>query len=149
MALAFCQQTQQVLPVAVLGHRLSEFVQLGVNKAITPGDFFHTPCADAELLIDAIGQVFLVVEAEATTKAEVARARVQLEKLAPEAVGLIVDKLTIETGGSDVRASVVETITGKKFQTFMSKPAISLQLELLRLHWTRFWQRKSSHKKIP
>lgn len=107
------------------------------------------PCADAELLIDAIGQVFLVVEAEATTKAEVARARVQLEKLAPEAVGLIVNKLTIETGGSYVRASVAETITGKKFQTFMSKPAISLQLELLRLHWTRFWQRKSLHTIIP
>ncbi len=98
------------------------------------------PSADAELLIDAIGQVFLVVEAEAVTKAEVARARMQLEKMGPEAVGLIVNKLTMESSGSDTRARVVENLTGRKFQSFMTKPAIGLQLQLLRLHWARWWQ---------
>lgn len=103
------------------------------------------PCADAELLIDAIGQVFLVVEAEAVSKAEVVRARVLLEKLAPEAVGLIVNKLTLEGSEGDVRARVVESVTGRKFQAFMSMPDVSLQLQLLRLRWTRLWQGSSQH----
>lgn len=103
------------------------------------------PCADAELLIDAIGQVFLVVEAEAVSKAEVVRARVLLEKLAPEAVGLIVNKLTLEGSEGDVRARVVESVTGRKFQAFMSMPDFSLQLQLLRLRWTRLWQGSSQH----
>lgn len=102
------------------------------------------PCADAELLIDAIGQVFLVVEAEAVSKAEVVRARGLLEKLAPEAVGLIVNKLTLESGEGDVRARVVENVTGRKFQSFMSQSDISLQLQLLRLRWSRFWQDRTS-----
>lgn len=98
--------------------------------------------ADAELLIDTIGQVFLVVEAEAVTKKEVAQARGQLEKIAPEAVGLIVNKLTIESSNKDVRSRVVESVTGRKFQYFMSKSETKLQLQLLGLHWTRFWKAK-------
>lgn len=103
--------------------------------------------ADAELLIDAIGQVFLVVEAEAVTKREVAEARGQLEKIAPEAVGLIVNKLSMEGAGEDVRSRVVESVTGRKFRTFMSKSEPNLQLQLLGLRWTRFWKSQSSGEK--
>lgn len=99
--------------------------------------------ADAELLIDTVGQVFLVVEAEAASKGEVAQARLQLEKIDPEAVGLIVNKLTMESGGNDIRSRVVESVTGRKFQSFMSKSEINLQLQLLGLQWTRFWKNKS------
>lgn len=100
--------------------------------------------ADAELLIDAVGQVFLVVEAAAVTKMEVTQARDQLEKIAPEAVGLIVNKLLMENIGKDVRSRVVESVSGKKFQSFMSKSEIKLHLQLLGLRWTQFWRRKSS-----
>lgn len=95
------------------------------------------PSADAELLIDAIGQVFLVVEAEIRTKGEVARARAQLEKLAPDAVGLVVNKVPLEAGDSGLRAQLVETITHESFQTFMSMSWLRLQVQLLALRWQR------------
>jgi Mrp family chromosome partitioning ATPase len=97
------------------------------------------PSADAELLIDAIGQVFLVVEAGVATKGEIARARGQLERLAPEAVGLVVNKVSLESGWPELRAQMVETITRGRFQTFMSTSYLHLQYDLLkaRLHQWR------------
>jgi len=102
------------------------------------------PSADAELLIDAIGQVFLVVQANAATKGEVARARAQLEKMAPDALGLVVNRVSMELGGQELKAQVVETITGGSFNTFMSMPFLRLQLEMMRLRWSkkRFWPRR-------
>lgn len=97
------------------------------------------PSADAELLIDVIGQVFLVVQAEAATKGEVARARAQLEKLAPDAVGLVVNKVPFEAGDSGLMAQLVETITHGPFRTFMSMSALRIQLQLLALRWQRFF----------
>ncbi len=76
------------------------------------------------------------------TKKEVTQARDQLEKIAPEAVGLIVNKLLMENSGTDVRSRVVESVSGKKFQSFMSKPEIKLRLQLLGLRWTQFWRRQ-------
>ena len=89
------------------------------------------PSADAELLIDAIGQVFLLVEAEVLTKADVVRARVQLERMDPDAVGLIVNRVPMESGGESIKSQLVETITGDKFNTFMSSSSMSL-------HWSLF-----------
>ena len=89
------------------------------------------PSADAELLIDAIGQVFLVVEAEVLTKADVVRARVQLERMDPDAVGLVVNRVPMESGGESIKSQLVETITGDKFNTFMSSSSMSL-------HWSLF-----------
>jgi Mrp family chromosome partitioning ATPase len=102
------------------------------------------PSADAELLIDAIGQVFLVVEANAATKGEVARARAQLEKMAPDALGLVVNRVSMELGGQELKAQLVETITGGSFSTFMSLSFLRLQLEMLRVRWSRkrFWFRR-------
>ena len=102
------------------------------------------PSADAELVIDAIGQVFLVVEAGVANKGEVARARAQLERLAPEAVGLVVNKVPLENGGPALRAQMVETITRGRFQTFMSTPYLRLQYELLktRIHQWRTRSRR-------
>ena len=95
------------------------------------------PSADAELLIDAIGQVFLVVEANAATKGEVAQARSQLEKIAPEAIGLIVNRVPMEVGGSELQAQMVETITGGSYNAFMSMSFLRLQLAMLRVRWSK------------
>ena len=98
------------------------------------------PSADAELLIDAIGQVFLVVEAEVLNKADVVRARVQLERMDPDAVGLIVNKVPMESGGESIKSQLVETITGDKFNTFMSSSGMSLRWNLFLLKLQQFRQ---------
>ncbi len=102
------------------------------------------PSADAELLIDAIGQVFLVVEANAATKGEVASVRAQLEKMAPDALGLLVNKVPMEIGGDALKAQIVENITGGRFKTFMSLSSLGLRLEIMKLRWSqmRFWFRR-------
>jgi Mrp family chromosome partitioning ATPase len=96
------------------------------------------PSADAELLIDAIGQVFLVVEAEILNKADVVRARVQLERMDPDAVGLIVNRVPVESGGESIKSQLVETITGDKFNTFMSSSGMGLRWNLFLLSVQRF-----------
>jgi succinoglycan biosynthesis transport protein ExoP len=91
------------------------------------------PSADAELLIDAIGQVFLVVEAEVLNKADVVRARLQLERMDPDAVGLVVNRVPVESGGESIKSQLVETITGDKFNTFMSSSSLGLRWSLFLL----------------
>jgi capsular exopolysaccharide synthesis family protein len=98
------------------------------------------PSADAELLIDAIGQVFLVVEAEVLDKADVVRARIQLERMDPEAVGLIVNKVPMESGGESIKSQLVETITGGKFSTFRNSSGMSLRWNLFLLKLQQFRQ---------
>ncbi len=98
------------------------------------------PSADAELLIDAIGQVFLVVEAEVLNKADVVRARVQLERMDPDAVGLVVNKVPMDSGGESIKSQLVETITGDKFNTFMSSSGMSLRWNLFLLRLQQFRQ---------
>ncbi len=99
------------------------------------------PSADAELLIDVIGQVFLVVEAEVMTKADVVRARVQLERMDPDALGLIVNRVPVESGGESIRTQLVETITGGSFSNFMDRSHWSLRWVLLRLRLQQWRQR--------
>jgi Mrp family chromosome partitioning ATPase len=98
------------------------------------------PSADAELLIDAIGQVFLIVEAEALNKADVVRARVQLERMDPDAVGLIVNRVPVESGGESIKSQLVETITGGRFNRFMSSSHWALRWSLLCLRLQQRWQ---------
>ena len=54
--------------------------------------------ADAEILIEQLGQVFLVVEADHAGRGEVIRAKRLLQKLDPEAVGLFVNDVTLFRG---------------------------------------------------
>jgi Mrp family chromosome partitioning ATPase len=91
--------------------------------------------ADAELLIDALGQVFLVLEAQSVSKGEVTRAKRVLEKLDPEAVGLFVNNIPMFEGGGYMRELMVETLTKEKFSDFMSLSGLRLQIELLRARW--------------
>lgn len=76
--------------------------------------------ADAELLVDALGQVFLVVESEAVTRGEIARAKQLLHKLDPDAVGLFVSKVTVFRGAGYLEPLIVETLTGRRFNDIMS-----------------------------
>ena len=104
------------------------------------------PSADAELVIDAVGQVFLVVEAHSVTKGDVVRARLQLTRQAPEAVGLIVNKLPMDNADASLRGQVVERITRGRHSAFMSTPALALQWQLVRLRlsrWLMAWGRRA------
>jgi Mrp family chromosome partitioning ATPase/capsular polysaccharide biosynthesis protein len=91
--------------------------------------------ADAELLIDALGQVFMVLEAQSVSKGEVTRAKRVLEKLDPEAVGLFVNNVPMFQGAGYMRELMVETLTKEKFSDFMSLSGLRLQVELLRAQW--------------
>ena len=93
--------------------------------------------ADAELLIDALGQVFLVLEAQSVSKGEVTRAKRVLEKLDPEAVGLFVNNIPMFQSGGYMKELMVETLTKEKFSRFMSLSSLRLQVELLRAQWVQ------------
>lgn len=98
--------------------------------------------ADAELLIDALGQVFLVLEAQSVIKGEVTRAKRVLEKLDPEAVGLFVNNIPVFQGGGYMKELMVETLTKESFSRFMSLSSFQLYIELLRTQWVQRRNRK-------
>lgn len=93
--------------------------------------------ADSELLIDALGQVFLVVEAQTVSKGEIARTKRLLEKLDPEAVGLFVNNIPVFDGGGYMKELIIETLTKEKFSDFMSLSGLRLQIEVLRAQWVQ------------
>ncbi len=93
--------------------------------------------ADAELLIDALGQVFMVLEAQSVSRGEVTRAKRLLEKLDPEAVGLYVSGIPVFRQGGYMKELMVETLTKERFSRFMSLSNLRLQLELLRVRWVQ------------
>jgi len=99
--------------------------------------------ADAELLVDALGQVFMVLEAQSATRGEVTRARRLLAKLDPEAVGLFVNSVPMFRGGGYMQELMLETLTRKKFGDFMSLSNLRLQFELLRTRWAQRRLKKS------
>jgi succinoglycan biosynthesis transport protein ExoP len=93
--------------------------------------------ADAELLIDALGQVFMVMEAQSVSRGEVVRAKRLLEKLDPEAVGLFVNSVPTFQGGGYMQELLLETLTRDNFKHFMSLSNLRLQVELLRARWVQ------------
>lgn len=103
--------------------------------------------ADAELLIDALGQVFMVLEAQSVTKGEVTRAKRLLAKIDPEAVGLFINNIPMLRGGGYMQELMVETLTRKSFSVFMSLSNLRLQIELLRVRWAQRHLSKSGPSK--
>lgn len=93
--------------------------------------------ADAELLIEALGQVFLVLEAQAVSKGEVTRAKRVLEKLDPAALGFFVTNIPVFQGGGYMKEVMVETLTKGTFANFMSLSNVRLQIELARARWVQ------------
>jgi len=98
--------------------------------------------ADTELLIGALGQVFMVLQAQSVSKGEVTRAKRLLERLDPEAVGLFVNQIPLFHGSGYMEESVIETVSKTSINTFMSLSNLQLQLELLRLRWARKFGKK-------
>ena len=92
--------------------------------------------ADAEMLIETIGQVFLIVEAEAVTRGEVSRAKRLLQKIDPEAVGLFVNAIPLFRGSGYMEEVIIETLTRGKLSRFMSLAHWRLQWELMRTRWS-------------
>jgi Mrp family chromosome partitioning ATPase len=88
--------------------------------------------ADAEMLIDTLGQVFLVLEADAVTRGEIVRAKRLLQKIDPEAVGLFVNKVPVFRGTGYMEGLIAETLTHRRFEHFMSLPKWKLWWEMLR-----------------
>jgi Mrp family chromosome partitioning ATPase len=91
--------------------------------------------ADAEMLIEILGQVFLVVPAESVTKGEIGRAKRLLQKLDPEAVGLFVNDVPLFRGSGYMEESIVETVTRGRHNEFMTASGLRLHWEMLRTHW--------------
>jgi Mrp family chromosome partitioning ATPase/capsular polysaccharide biosynthesis protein len=102
-------------------------------------------CADAELLIETLGQVFLVLEAQSVSKGEATRAKRVLEKLDPQAVGLFVSNIPMFEGGGYMKELMVETLTHDTFSHFMSLSNLRLQIEWLRARWVQRRVKKRDH----
>lgn len=99
------------------------------------------PSADAELLIDTLGQVFLVVEAGTVPKSDVALAKAALQRLDPEAVGLIVTRVSADDLATGLKSHLIENITGSPIRKVESMQWFSLQWELLRARVARWRSR--------
>lgn len=100
--------------------------------------------ADAELFIAVVGQVFLVVDAEAVSRGEIARAKRLLHKLDPDAVGLFVNRIPVFRGAGYLEPLMVETLTRTRYDRFMTLPRWALWRELARLKLTRLVSRRES-----
>lgn len=98
--------------------------------------------SDAEMLIELLGQVFLVVEADAVTRGECARARRLLQKIDPPAVGLFVSKVPVFQGAGYMEGLIVETMTRTRFERFMTLPRWALWWQALRAKPLLAWWRE-------
>lgn len=105
--------------------------------------------ADTEMLIESLGQVFLLVEAEAVVKGEVGRAKRLLQKIDPEGVGLFVNAVPLFRGSGYMEEVIIETITRGKLSRFMSLGPWHLQWELLKTRWALYRNQRSQRKKKP
>lgn len=94
--------------------------------------------ADAEMLIETMGQVFLVVEAQAVNSGEISRAKRVLQKIDPQAVGLFVNKIPLFRDSGYLQGLLIETISRSKLSSFMS-------LAEWRLRWEMWLTERSMH----
>lgn len=115
-------------------------------------DYDHVLCdlpplllsADAELMIELLGQIFLVVDAEAVSRGEITRAKRLLQKLDPEAVGLFVNRIPVFAGSGYLEPLIVEMLTRTRFGTFMSRSKRALAWDLARLRLVGWLPRRSA-----
>lgn len=104
--------------------------------------------ADAEFLIEILGQVFVVVEAEVATKGEVSHAKRLLQRLDPEAVGLFVNQVHLQRAGGDLQKRVVETITGEPMIDIHQSAPMSEWFGAFKSRLLRYWyDRRASRRK--
>ena len=89
--------------------------------------------ADAELLAGIVGQLLLVVEAGGVTRGELTRTRRLLESIDPDALGLVVNRITPFDGGGYLHELMLESITARSLREVFTVPRWSLALAALRL----------------
>ncbi len=87
--------------------------------------------ADAEILINRLGQSLLVVEANAINKGELARAARVLESTSAKAIGVIVSRIAVLEGSGYLHEMMIEQATGKKFSDFQTLPVWKLKLQMM------------------
>lgn len=125
--------------LGLLGIQQIEQLNTGVKKWVEQYNFvlINLPClllsADAELLIQTLGQVFLVIEADSVLRGEANRAKRLLQKIDPKAVGLFVNNVPMISGGGYMKELMIETLTQKSYRQFMTQPSWLMQLQLF---WT-------------
>jgi Mrp family chromosome partitioning ATPase/uncharacterized protein involved in exopolysaccharide biosynthesis len=78
--------------------------------------------ADAEILARNLQHLVLVVEAASITRGELHRAGRQIEKIAPAAVGVVVNRVNPFEGGGYLREMLVEYLTGRKAAEYFTQP---------------------------
>ncbi len=86
--------------------------------------------ADSELLIDMIGQVFLIVEVGEVGRSDVLKARQQISRINPAAVGLIVTHVPMMELGNDVQKQMTESITQTRFSALMTLSEMQLKIQI-------------------
>lgn len=96
--------------------------------------------ADAELLAHKLQHLLLVVEAAATSRGELKRAGRLLEKVAPSAVGLVVNRVQPFQGGGYLRESMIEYLTARKSTDYFSQPSwhTTLKMHFVNFSWNPF-----------
>ena len=83
--------------------------------------------ADAEIMVNHLGQILLVVEAGGISQGELSRAGRLLEKTASNAVGIIVNRIKPLEGGGYIRKLLIEFLTQRKFSQLRKGPAWHVQ----------------------
>lgn len=78
--------------------------------------------ADAEILARSLQHLVLVVEAAGITRGELSRAGRQIEKIAPAAVAVVVNRVRLFAGGGYLRDLLVEHLTGRKAADYFTEP---------------------------
>lgn len=87
--------------------------------------------ADTELLLDHVGQILLVVEANSTGQGELSRAARILKKSSVNAIGFLVNRIEALHGGGYIHELLVEFVTQRKYEDFKSMPVWKLKLQMM------------------
>jgi uncharacterized protein involved in exopolysaccharide biosynthesis/Mrp family chromosome partitioning ATPase len=84
--------------------------------------------ADAEILASNLQHLVMVVEAGGITGGELRRAGRQLERVAPAAVGAVVNRVQPFSGGGYLREMQLEYLTGRKTAEYFTEPRWQIAL---------------------
>jgi Mrp family chromosome partitioning ATPase len=84
--------------------------------------------ADAEILASNLQHLVMVVEAGGITGGELRRAGRQLERVAPAAVGAVVNRVQAFSGGGYLREMLLEYLTGRKTAEYFTEPGWQIAL---------------------
>jgi len=102
--------------------------------------------ADAEIMLNHLGQILLVVEAGAISRGELSRAARILDKTVSQAAGVIVNRVkTVERGGY-IHELLVEFLTQRKFSDFESQSDWRLQTQ--KLQWPILEKMNQQYKRL-